>query len=158
MPTAGSTALKAYAAPQLTPRPAPLPYVWPGPAPSGQSRSGAAQPAWHCPSSAHGPSHAATTSAIHAASRSTRASWLGPAQSAAPGVHVQGRQAPRLQLSRAAQGSGDYGPALWAPAASTNYTVGREGARPQFVVIHTMQGSYGGSISWFQNPSANVSA
>ncbi|MFD6418577.1 N-acetylmuramoyl-L-alanine amidase [Streptomyces sp. NPDC060194] len=53
--------------------------------------------------------------------------------------------------------STDYGPALWAPAHSGNYTVGRSAAVTQ-VVIHVTQGSYAGSISWFQNPSSNVSA
>src|SRR5262245_31697554 len=54
----------------------------------------------------------------------------------------------------------DYGPALWAPANSGNYTVAnRESSHPiNYVVIHTTQGSYAGTISWFQNPSSNVSA
>ena len=63
-----------------------------------------------------------------------------------------------LGVSQAVQASSDYGPALWSPAASSNYTVGREGSPVQYVVIHTMQGSYAGSISWFRNPSARVSA
>lgn len=54
----------------------------------------------------------------------------------------------------------DYGPALWAPANSGNYAVSnRESTHPiNYVVIHTTQGSYAGTISWFQNPSSNVSA
>ena len=54
----------------------------------------------------------------------------------------------------------DYGPALWAPADSGNYTVAnRESSHPiNYVVIHTTQGSYSGTISWFQNPASNVSA
>lgn len=56
--------------------------------------------------------------------------------------------------------STDYGPALWVPAYSGNYAVSnRESTYPiNYVVIHTAQGSYAGTISWFQNPSANVSA
>ncbi|MDF2631172.1 MAG: putative amidase, partial [Symbiobacteriaceae bacterium] len=56
--------------------------------------------------------------------------------------------------------STDYGPALWAPASSSNYTVAsRESTYPiNYVIIHVTQGSYSGSISWFQNPSAGVSA
>jgi hypothetical protein len=46
----------------------------------------------------------------------------------------------------------------WVPAYSGNYSVGRAGSSIQYVVIHTVQGSYAGAISWFQNPSANVSA
>ncbi|NED93889.1 amidase [Phytoactinopolyspora alkaliphila] len=54
----------------------------------------------------------------------------------------------------------DYPPALWAAAHSSNYTVSnRPSSYPiNYVVIHMMQGTYAGSISWFQNPSSNVSA
>jgi N-acetyl-anhydromuramyl-L-alanine amidase AmpD len=54
----------------------------------------------------------------------------------------------------------DYGPALWAPADPGNYTVSsRESSFPiNYVVIHTTQGSYAGTINWFQNPASNVSA
>ncbi|MEV6518204.1 N-acetylmuramoyl-L-alanine amidase [Micromonospora chalcea] len=56
--------------------------------------------------------------------------------------------------------STDYGPAAWVPANSSNYTVSsRESAYPiNYIVIHTMQGSYAGSISWFQNAAAGTSA
>ncbi|MEW6468440.1 MAG: CUB domain-containing protein [Bacteroidota bacterium] len=53
--------------------------------------------------------------------------------------------------------SPDYGPALWNPAASCNYSVGRSAA-VSAVTIHTVQGSYAGCISWFQNCQAGVSA
>ncbi|NUT09209.1 MAG: amidase [Nonomuraea sp.] len=56
--------------------------------------------------------------------------------------------------------STDYGPAAWVPASSSNYTAS---SRPSSyaidrVVIHVTQGSYAGTISWFQNSSAQVSA
>lgn len=56
--------------------------------------------------------------------------------------------------------STDYAPAAWAAASSSNYTVA---SRPStyainYVVIHVTQGSYAGSISWFQNPASQVSA
>lgn len=56
--------------------------------------------------------------------------------------------------------STDYGPALWNPAYSGNYTVA---SRPSssaisYVIIHTAQGSYAGTINWFKNSSSNVSA
>ncbi|MGC5330305.1 N-acetylmuramoyl-L-alanine amidase [Micromonospora sp. DT62] len=56
--------------------------------------------------------------------------------------------------------STDYGPAAWAPASTSNYTVA---SRPtshsvRYIVIHVTQGSYAGSISWFQNPAAQASA
>ncbi|GAB3957203.1 N-acetylmuramoyl-L-alanine amidase [Micromonospora vulcania] len=56
--------------------------------------------------------------------------------------------------------STDYGPAAWAPASTSNYTVAsRPGSHPiTRIVIHMTQGSYAGSISWFQNPTAKVSA
>lgn len=59
-----------------------------------------------------------------------------------------------------APGAMDYGPGLWVPASSANYTASsRESSYPiNYVVIHTTQGSYSGTVSWFQNPSASVSA
>lgn len=56
--------------------------------------------------------------------------------------------------------SADYGPAKWVPAHWSNQTVASRPSshRIDRVVIHTMQGYYAGSISWFQNPSSNVSA
>jgi len=51
--------------------------------------------------------------------------------------------------------SADYGPALWV--ASPNYN-SRSGVAVTAVTIHTVQGSYAGCISWFQNTSSGVSA
>ncbi|MEX1367013.1 MAG: N-acetylmuramoyl-L-alanine amidase [Nannocystaceae bacterium] len=45
----------------------------------------------------------------------------------------------------------------FTPADSSNYTAGGI-VSFDYVVVHTMQGYYAGSISWFQNPAANVSA
>lgn len=53
--------------------------------------------------------------------------------------------------------STDYGPAIWDPAHSSNYTASRS-ASVSAVTIHTAQGSYAGTISWFKNSAANVSA
>ncbi|MFC9242630.1 peptidoglycan-binding protein [Streptomyces sp. NPDC057136] len=53
--------------------------------------------------------------------------------------------------------SPDYPPALWVPANSANYTKGRS-ATVDKVVVHVTQGSYAGTISWFQNPASEVSA
>jgi hypothetical protein len=47
--------------------------------------------------------------------------------------------------------------AAFIPAHASNYTANGI-ASYQYVVVHTMQGYYAGSISWFQNPAANVSA
>lgn len=63
-------------------------------------------------------------------------------------------------LARMAAASEDYPPARWIPAYSGNYTVSdRPNTYPiQYVIVHVVQGSYNGCISWFQNPSARVSA
>src|SRR5690606_13612290 len=55
----------------------------------------------------------------------------------------------------------DYPAARWVPASSSNYTVANresDGNSIDYVIIHTTQGSYSGTISWFQNPSSKVSA
>ncbi|WNI21620.1 peptidoglycan-binding protein [Streptomyces sp. ITFR-16] len=53
--------------------------------------------------------------------------------------------------------SADYPSALWVPADPNNYATGRSAAIDK-VVIHVTQGSYAGSISWFQDPVSEVSA
>lgn len=63
-----------------------------------------------------------------------------------------------LGIDQIAQNSPDYGPALWAAAAAGNFSAGRAGMTVDKIVVHTMQGSYSGSISWFQNPASGVSA
>jgi hypothetical protein len=53
----------------------------------------------------------------------------------------------------------DYPGAIWAPAYSGNYSNYSRGPGDiKYIVIHTTQGSYAGSISWFQNPASSVSA
>jgi N-acetyl-anhydromuramyl-L-alanine amidase AmpD len=52
--------------------------------------------------------------------------------------------------------SADYPPAIWNPAASCNYSA--RSSAISHVTVHTTQGSYAGTISWFQNCSASVSA
>ncbi len=46
----------------------------------------------------------------------------------------------------------------WSPASPRNYTVGRGGNRISFVVIHTVEGSAAGALSWLRNPASGVSA
>ncbi|MEA5668180.1 peptidoglycan recognition family protein [Stenotrophomonas sp. MH1] len=53
--------------------------------------------------------------------------------------------------------STDYGPAIWSAASSSNYAASRAAAISA-VTVHTTQGSYAGTISWFKNASAQVSA
>jgi N-acetyl-anhydromuramyl-L-alanine amidase AmpD len=58
--------------------------------------------------------------------------------------------------------SGEYCPngacVAFVPASSSNYTAGRGGSAVNTIVIHDMEGSYSGSIGWFQNPNAHASA
>ncbi|MFE0588307.1 N-acetylmuramoyl-L-alanine amidase [Micromonospora echinospora] len=51
----------------------------------------------------------------------------------------------------------EYPPARWIAAHGGNYSAGRS-SRITTVVIHVTQGSYAGTISWFQNPASGVSA
>ncbi len=67
-----------------------------------------------------------------------------------------------VTITRAAPppGSTDYsGAAHWVPACTANYSDYSRGAGDiDLVIMHTVQGSYSGCISWFQNCSAQVSA
>ncbi len=65
---------------------------------------------------------------------------------------------PTLAVPPASGQGADYPLAVaFVPAHSSNYTAGGIISH-DFVVVHTMQGYYAGSQSWFQNPDANVSA
>ncbi len=52
--------------------------------------------------------------------------------------------------------SADYGPAIWDPAPTCNYS-SRNGTAVSAITIHTVQGSYAGAISWAKNCSSSVS-
>ncbi|GAA4914753.1 N-acetyl-anhydromuramyl-L-alanine amidase AmpD [Nonomuraea thailandensis] len=71
-----------------------------------------------------------------------------------------GKQAGEPAESPVAVASADYPPAAWVAASSSNYRVSSRETSYNIdrVVIHVTQGSYAGTISWFQNPSAQVSA
>lgn len=65
---------------------------------------------------------------------------------------------PNLTVPPSSGADPDYPLAVgFTPADSSNYTAGGI-VSYDYVVVHTMQGYYAGSISWFQNPAANVSA
>ena len=58
-----------------------------------------------------------------------------------------------------AQSRTNYSRAVWRPAHGGNYTDANRGVPTiDFIVIHIAQGSYSGTISWFKNPKAEVSA
>jgi hypothetical protein len=50
----------------------------------------------------------------------------------------------------------EYGPAIWNPAPTCNYS-SRNGVPISAITIHTIQGTYAGAISWSQNCASNVS-
>ena len=50
----------------------------------------------------------------------------------------------------------EYGPAIWNPAPSCNYS-SRSGVAISAITIHTVQGTYAGAISWSQNCASDVS-
>lgn len=54
-------------------------------------------------------------------------------------------------------GSADYGPAAWSPAYAGNFATGNR-TKIDHIVIHDTEGSYAGTISWFKDPAAKVSA
>lgn len=65
---------------------------------------------------------------------------------------------PNLVVPPSSGADPDYPLAVgFTPADPSNYTNGGI-VSYDYVVVHTMQGYYAGSISWFQNPAANVSA
>ncbi|MFI6499159.1 N-acetylmuramoyl-L-alanine amidase [Nonomuraea typhae] len=72
----------------------------------------------------------------------------------------RGAYAEARDLTAMAAMSPDYPPAAWVAANSGNYTASSRESSYNIdrVIIHVTQGSYAGTISWFQNPSANVSA
>ena len=58
-----------------------------------------------------------------------------------------------------AQSRADYGRAAWRPAYRGNYTNANRGAdRIDKIVIHVAQGSFPGTINWFQDRRAEASA
>ncbi|MFI6858697.1 peptidoglycan-binding protein [Streptomyces sp. NPDC050421] len=76
-------------------------------------------------------------------------------------ISVTGRpvspQKGSLTAGDASTRSADYPSALWVPADPNNFATGRSAAIDK-VVVHVTQGSYAGSISWFQDPVSEVSA
>lgn len=58
--------------------------------------------------------------------------------------------------SAAVNKSIEYGPAVWTPAATCNFS-SRNGTAISAITIHTIQGSYWGAISWAQNCNSSVS-
>ncbi|MCC5877981.1 MAG: N-acetylmuramoyl-L-alanine amidase, partial [Candidatus Sumerlaeia bacterium] len=77
-------------------------------------------------------------------------------------VHFKGHKIDKSLVadpSKNFEKSDDYGPAIWNPADSSNYNTGRGGNSIDYWVNHWIGiGTYAGTISWFKNPSANVSS
>lgn len=64
-------------------------------------------------------------------------------------------QLPVLDDGSPRTGGADYNGAVWNPAGTCNYTSGRGGHAISAVTIHYTQGTYAGSIAWFQNCTYN---
>ncbi len=64
--------------------------------------------------------------------------------------------APKAAGEAAAKAVVDFGEAIWNAASSSNFSTAGNSASA--VIMHTIEGSYAGAISWFKNPSAQVSA
>jgi uncharacterized protein (TIGR03382 family) len=82
------------------------------------------------------------------------------------GVDASGR---KVIVTRRTAGAGDgfgqiaqgldYTGATWVPASTSNYQVASRGVGAiDHIVIHDTEGSFSGSVSWFQDPTAQVSA
>ncbi|HET7271368.1 MAG TPA: N-acetylmuramoyl-L-alanine amidase [Rubrobacter sp.] len=69
----------------------------------------------------------------------------------------EGVEVPQVYSTSATR---DYRKAVWRPAYSGNYTnANREHSQGiGMIVVHVAQGSYSGTINWFQDRRANVSA
>jgi len=53
----------------------------------------------------------------------------------------------------------NYPGAVWMPASTSNYQVASRGAGDvDHIVIHDTEGGFDGTVSWFQDPAAQVSA
>ncbi|MGW5264891.1 N-acetylmuramoyl-L-alanine amidase [Microbispora sp. NPDC004025] len=76
------------------------------------------------------------------------------------GVLAGARDLDRPENRTLAAAAVDYPGATWVAASSANYTASNRPASDSIdrIVIHVTQGSYAGTISWFQNPAAQVSA
>src|SRR5215217_4831903 len=64
-----------------------------------------------------------------------------------------------LPLILTARSKADYRRAVWRPAHRSNYTDRNRGAKQiDMIIVHVAQGSYSGTINWFQYGPSNVSA
>lgn len=61
-----------------------------------------------------------------------------------------------ISYTMASAKSIEYGPAIWNPAPTCNFS-SRNGVAISAITIHTIQGSYAGAISWSQNCASSVS-
>ena len=84
--------------------------------------------------------------------------WAQPPDDHDPHLRPPQYMDPELKVPPASHLDPQYPLAVaFTPADASNYTPGGM-VSYDYVVVHTMQGYYAGAISWFQNPSANVSA
>jgi hypothetical protein len=64
-----------------------------------------------------------------------------------------------LVLAQPAEAARRDAPIAFVPASRANYHPAHRGARSiRLIVVHTIEGTYGGAIAWFRNPRARASA
>jgi len=72
---------------------------------------------------------------------------------------VSGRDASGARVVIAAAGTANYVGAAWVPASTSNYSAASRAVGDiDHIVIHDTEGSFDGTVSWFQDPAAQVSA
>lgn len=102
------------------------------------------------------------TSSLEAAPMKVQMEKVYPAKTLrtlqSPGTQVDYDKDRVLSADEVSVLSTDYGPAKWDQAHTSNWATRTGGQKPTNVTVHTAQGSYAGTISWFNNGSAKVSA
>lgn len=74
-------------------------------------------------------------------------------------VVIAARRAPRPPGFGTVTQAAGYPGAEWVPAYSGNYQTANRGVGDiKYIIVHDTEGSYAGTLSWFKNSSANVSA
>ena len=68
-------------------------------------------------------------------------------------VHARAVEVPERVAGAQGYHHAEYEGAHWVPAREGHYRVGRSGYEVTHIIIHTMQGTYEGAISWFRSAS-----
>jgi N-acetyl-anhydromuramyl-L-alanine amidase AmpD len=104
--------------------------------------------------------------ALRADAALVRGGTLAPVIDAALARGIDGRDRDGHRIVVAAERTSgqiaddlDFSGATWAPASTSNYDTGTRGVGDiDHIVIHDTEGAFAGTVSWFQDPAAQVSA